>query len=411
VIPNRIHCLAGRCLAVLSVFLAAGAGAAPSMPPYFVLPPQAQAGEPRFESYGEEQFDLADDKPAILRGKHWGIDFTLPGLPDETTGKAMWEKYLAPPLLKSGWTVAKVFDTNPFSVLLRYTKGGKDAWAHVTAGNPSALDAAVIELGAQPRVVTLARPAAKPETVIPDHGDFPYLAPMPGSKLEQGGRNDKPMFIQLPGSDQSEAVGSGSISKDYAAPEGLSSVEFFMTYDRALRGAGWEIVNESQGIRQSDAFILAHYGRDGRDLWAYLHGTPAEYSFDVADVGADDLAADLAKRCHAILSGVLFDFNKSTLKAESAPALGHVAELLAKQPALKVEVQGHTDAVGNDTYNQSLSQSRAQSVVAWLAAHGVAAARLSAKGYGKTQPIDDNSTDEGRARNRRVEIANPDCKR
>jgi outer membrane protein OmpA-like peptidoglycan-associated protein len=88
-----------------------------------------------------------------------------------------------------------------------------------------------------------------------------------------------------------------------------------------------------------------------------------------------------------------------------------VAAVLAQQPALKVEVQGHTDSVGNDAYNQSLSQSRAQSVAAWLAAHGIAAARLSSKGYGKNQPIDDNSTDEGRARNRRVEIANPACKR
>src|SRR6185437_8852154 len=100
--------------------------------------------------------------------------------------------------------------------------------------------------------------------------------------------------------------------KDYAAPEGLSSVEFFMTYEAALRKAGWDIVTDSQGIRQADAAILAHYAHDGRNLWAELHGTPAEYSFQVADVGADDLAADLAKRCHAILSGVLFDFNKST---------------------------------------------------------------------------------------------------
>jgi outer membrane protein OmpA-like peptidoglycan-associated protein len=65
--------------------------------------------------------------------------------------------------------------------------------------------------------------------------------------------------------------------------------------------------------------------------------------------------------------------------------------------------------VGGDAYNQTLSEARARAVVAWLTQHGVAASRLTAKGYGKTVPVADNRTDEGRAKNRRVEIANPQC--
>jgi outer membrane protein OmpA-like peptidoglycan-associated protein len=89
--------------------------------------------------------------------------------------------------------------------------------------------------------------------------------------------------------------------------------------------------------------------------------------------------------------------------------LQKVADLLSKDPALKVEVQGHTDNVGGDAYNQTLSEARARAVMDWLVKHGVAAGRLTAKGYGKTRPVADNGSDEGRAKNRRVEIANPSC--
>ncbi len=135
-----------------------------------------------------------------------------------------------------------------------------------------------------------------------------------------------------------------------------------------------------------------------------------EYSVKVADAGAaDDLARQLGKDCHVALYGVLFDFNKSTLKPESDAVLQHVLGLLQKDAGLKLEVQGHTDNVGNDAYNQKLSEARAKSVVAWLAGHGTAAGRLTFKGYGKTVPVAGNDDDAGRARNRRVEIAKPGC--
>ena len=129
----------------------------------------------------------------------------------------------------------------------------------------------------------------------------------------------------------------------------------------------------------------------------------------VADLSADDLARQFAKNCHVALYGVLFDFNKATLKPDSDPVLQHVVDFLSKDAALNVEVQGHTDNVGGDAYNQKLSEARAKSVVAWLTAHGIAASRLSFKGYGKTVPVASNDDDAGRAKNRRVEIAKPGC--
>jgi len=85
--------------------------------------------------------------------------------------------------------------------------------------------------------------------------------------------------------------------------------------------------------------------------------------------------------------------------------LNDVAAALAAQPALNVEIQGHTDSIGSAAYNLNLSQRRADSVRSYLVDKGVSAAALTAKGYGKTQPIASNDTAEGRAQNRRVAFA------
>jgi OmpA-OmpF porin, OOP family len=102
------------------------------------------------------------------------------------------------------------------------------------------------------------------------------------------------------------------------------------------------------------------------------------------------------------LEGVNFEFNQAILTGESKPILDQVASGLTKHPRLRIELQGHTDSVGAAQYNLTLSQHRAESVRDYLVAQGVSATELSAVGYGKTKPIADNKTAEGRAKNRRV---------
>lgn len=321
----------------------------------------------------------------------------------------IWAK-MKPALVAGGWTPILEQPTQPYYAVLHYQKDGKEAWLGVSVYYYGSDAFDEVEAGGTPRTVAIKPPAAKPEKVSAK-ADFPYLPSLPGSKHQGTGRDTHPMTVTLPGSDQAEMVGAGSITKSYGAPAGMSTLEFVTAYSNAMKQAGWTIVTQSQGLHQTDAVILAHYAANGRELWTYMHATPDEYSLQVADIGAaSDLAKSLAKQCHAALYGVLFDFNKSMLKPESDAVLQRVADLLTKSPSLKIEVQGHTDNVGSDTYNQTLSEARAQSVVAWLTAHGVTADRLTAKGYGKTRPVADNGTDEGRAKNRRVEIANPDCK-
>ena len=104
------------------------------------------------------------------------------------------------------------------------------------------------------------------------------------------------------------------------------------------------------------------------------------------------------------LEGVHFGFNEATLTAEAKAILDKAVGLLDKQQKVVVEVSGHTDSVGSEEYNQKLSERRAIAVKAYLESKGITATRLTARGYGETQPVASNDTDAGRALNRRVEL-------
>ena len=104
------------------------------------------------------------------------------------------------------------------------------------------------------------------------------------------------------------------------------------------------------------------------------------------------------------LTGVNFDFDKSIVRQADFSNLDQDAATLKEWGDTKVEVAGHTDSIGSDSYNIKLSQRRAEAVRTYLVGKGIAADRLSAKGYGESQPIADNATDEGRFKNRRVEL-------
>jgi adhesin transport system outer membrane protein len=104
------------------------------------------------------------------------------------------------------------------------------------------------------------------------------------------------------------------------------------------------------------------------------------------------------------LKGVHFDYNKATLRKDSFPVLDRAAELMAQHPDIKVEVAGHTDYNNTFSYNLKLSNARAKTVMDYLISRGVAANRVYSKGYGEYQPVADNTTEEGQAKNRRVEM-------
>lgn len=105
-----------------------------------------------------------------------------------------------------------------------------------------------------------------------------------------------------------------------------------------------------------------------------------------------------------VANGIRFDVNKATLKPESMGIINEIAALMKQHPEIKFSIEGHTDSDGDDAFNQTLSEQRAATVEAALKKLGIASERLSSKGWGESKPIDNNSTPEGKANNRRVEF-------
>lgn len=120
--------------------------------------------------------------------------------------------------------------------------------------------------------------------------------------------------------------------------------------------------------------------------------------------GPAEMKAALDADGRVQLYGILFDVDKATLKTESTKQLSDVVALLRDNPDLALEVQGHTDDQGEDGYNMDLSLRRAETVVSYLGLFGIDKGRLTPKGYGESAPVAPNTTEEGRAKNRRVEL-------
>ncbi|GAI92973.1 unnamed protein product, partial [marine sediment metagenome] len=104
------------------------------------------------------------------------------------------------------------------------------------------------------------------------------------------------------------------------------------------------------------------------------------------------------------LRGIYFDTGKATIRHESYPVLDDALRVLQANPNVIVEIAGHTDSVGSDTYNMRLSDARANSVRTYLISRGIPPNRLIARGYGESMPIAGNTTRNGRQMNRRIEF-------
>jgi outer membrane protein OmpA-like peptidoglycan-associated protein len=132
---------------------------------------------------------------------------------------------------------------------------------------------------------------------------------------------------------------------------------------------------------------------------------PVPMDTGMVTVDAAAMAKDISATGHIALYGIYFDTDKSDLKPESQPTLQEIAKLLKQDASLKLYIVGHTDNVGAFDYNIALSERRAAAVVRELTTkHGVAAARLKSAGVGVLSPVAPNDSEQGRAKNRRVEL-------
>ena len=253
----------------------------------------------------------------------------------------------------------------------------------------------------------------------PDEGckDSPLLTRMAGCRIIRcANREFDAMELQVgPVKDGAETMKGFEGATDnmvYVCPSRLSSLQIVRNAENALKAAGFSVV--FSGKRGDDQpVVTAQKGAQ----WVQVYGQPwnqfSGYEFSAVKVQgmaqemeatADSLAQEIQKSGRAAVYGINFDTGKAILKPESDKILGEIATLLKNNPSWKMKVEGHTDNVGLKATNQTLSQQRAAAVVTWLVGHGVDRARLTSVGFGDTKPLADNASEEGRAKNRRVDL-------
>jgi OOP family OmpA-OmpF porin len=189
-------------------------------------------------------------------------------------------------------------------------------------------------------------------------------------------------------------------------PSGLAVVR---NYENALRNVG------ASGFQSVPTWwVNAKIVKDGQEVWAQAEKGNGKIWLRIVEkkemeqhIVADAAAFgnDIKTTGHAAVYGIYFDTGKADVKPESAQAIGEIAKLLKSDPALKILLVGHTDNTGSIESNLKLSDARAQAVVqALIRDHGITAARLRGAGCGQYAPVASNDSEEGRAKNRRVEL-------
>ena len=192
-----------------------------------------------------------------------------------------------------------------------------------------------------------------------------------------------------------------------------SPLQKIRNYENAAKASGGQVVWDTiNGSNDAQATLKLHKGSS--EIWVYLNAYTREYELNIivvqamaqeVTVDATAMASSIADTGSVAIYGINFDTASSVIKPDSEPAIDEIAKLLTNKPTLKVGIVGHTDMVGDATANMKLSQARAQSVItALVSKHGIAATRLVAFGAGPWAPLASNKTDDGRAKNRRVEL-------
>jgi outer membrane protein OmpA-like peptidoglycan-associated protein len=292
-------------------------------------------------------------------------------------------------------------------------KDGKTVWTMLRIAN-----------GVQPFIDFVA---VKP---VPSRIQGAQAGPPPGQKDSEG-CVDSPVIGRMAGgsintcshrafdeakfriSDDGETKIEGEVyDNEFNNDIQTSAYEIQRAYEVALKKLGYRIVYRSS---ESPEHLTAAFKKGDQETWVGIHNYNDNGNYRMVtvqtkamaqqiEVNAASLLEDLRQNGHVAVYGIKFDFGKATITDDSVKVLDEIGKLLKDNADLKLRIEGHTDNVGKAHANLELSRKRATSVKDWLTHHGIDGSRLTIDGFGDTRPIEDNKTDEGRARNRRVEL-------
>jgi len=250
--------------------------------------------------------------------------------------------------------------------------------------------------------------------------DTPYFTGMPNYKITDATDQEFADYRFYNGKNCTTVEGERHY-RAYTLKENAkqsSELQISRNYANAIKEMGGNIVFEGQCSGSDCAencggrMMIGKVIKEGNELWLEIvpFNDGNDYYVTVVakqamkqDVTANAMLDALNREGHVALY-INFDTGRSIIEPESKPIIDQIVQMMKSNPGLKISVEGHTDNVGNPKSNKTLSDNRAKAVVSAIITQGIDVNRLSALGHGQDKPIADNKTEEGRAKNRRVEL-------
>jgi OmpA-OmpF porin, OOP family len=250
--------------------------------------------------------------------------------------------------------------------------------------------------------------------------DTPYFSGMPNHRITEASDQEFTDYRFYNGKDCTSVEGK-KYFRTYSLKEGAkqgSDLQISRNYSNSIKSMGGTIIFDGECFGANCAencggrMLVGKVTKGANELWLevapFNDGNDYYLTVIVKEAMKQDVTAsnilDALNRDGRIALYINFDTGKATMRAESKPIIAQIVEMLKGNPGLMVSVEGHTDNVGSPASNKTLSDQRAKTVAAAIVAEGIDAKRLSALGHGQDKPIADNKTEEGRAKNRRVEL-------